>query len=428
MAESQTSQAWARLAERYRLPERLANGEPVHLSADEIKAVGEREPRLMTKFDTRESRPSQLAGATILPLTNGTYVVLPGDGYHDLHDLPATRQWRLPKVAADLQTLPWSEGPCSESQALDMALAAGVLGDFLGEPRVQLTVRGRRRSPKIEFGFRCNAHVERIVVEGVQIEVDSGLEGEGIHLLEGKLGSRDNFHIRQLYYPLRMWKEQLPEKEVTAVFMTWSNRRFALRRFGFDPLDDYHAIRLVHAVDYVLDEDEELPRLPDVLDRTKAEPLPEEVPFPQADDLRRVIDVVDAVGKGACSQTDIAKLYDFDKRQADYYGNAARFLGLLDRSGRGAFSLSGSGRVFLTSPLPRRNVFIAERIASLPVFRAALVWTLEHQALPDYRAVAEWIAETTNLSGATAQRRSATVLAWTQWLANTFGAGSAIGG
>lgn len=417
---SQTSQAWARLAERFLLGERLASGEAVHLSADEIKEVGGREPRLMTKFDTRESRPPQLAGATILPLTNGTYAVLPGDGYHDLHDLPATKKWRLPKVAADLKTLPWTEGPCSESQALDMALAAGVLGDFLDDPRVYLTVRGRRRSPKIEFGFRCKAHVERIVVDGVQIEVDSGLEGEGVHLLEGKLGSRDNFHIRQLYYPLRMWKEQLPEKEVTAVFMTWSNRRFALRKFSFDPLDDYHAIQLVHAVDYVLDEDEELPRLSDVLERTRAESLPEEIPFPQADDLRRVIDVVDAVGKGSSSQADLASIYEFDKRQADYYGNAARFLGLLERGGPGAFSLSEAGHRFLVSPLPRRNVLLAERIASLPVYRAALAWMLEHHALPDYRAVAEWIAEATGLSGATAQRRSATVLRWMQWLANAF--------
>jgi len=419
MAESQTSQAWARLAERYRLLERLATGESVKLSADEIKEVGGREPRLMTKFDTRESRPPQLAGATILPLTNGTYVVLPGDGYHDLHDLPATKQWSLPKVAADLRTLPWSTGPCSESQALDMALASGILGDFLSDPRVYLTVRGRRRSPKIEFDFRCKAHVERVVSDGVQIEVDSGLEGEGVHLLEGKLGSRDNFHIRQLYYPLRMWKEQLPEKEVTAVFMTWSNRRFALRRFSFDPLDDYHAIRLAHAVDYVLDEDEELPRLADVLGRATEEPLPEEIPFPQADDLRRVVDVVDAVGKGACSQAEIAKVYDFDKRQADYYGNAAAFLGLLER-GRAAFSLSEGGRRFLVSPLPRRNVMIAERIAALPVFRTALAWTLEHHALPDHRTVAEWIAVSTGLAGATAQRRAATVLRWMSWLASTF--------
>lgn len=421
MAESQTAQAWARIAVRHRLEERLAQGESVQLSADEIKEVGRREPRLMTKFDTRESRPSLLARATILPVTNGTYVVLPGDGYHDLHDLPTAKRWPLPRAASDLRTLPWSTGPSSESQALDMALAAGILGDFLSDQRIYLTVRGRRRSPRMEFNFRCEAQVERVIADGVQIEVDSGLEGEGIHLLEGKLGSRDNFHIRQLYYPLRMWMHEVRDKDVNAVFMTWSNRRFALRRFTFDPADDYHAIRLAEAVDYVLDEDEELPSLAELLDRTAAEPLPDEIPFPQADDLRRVIDVVDAVGKGCRSQTDIARVYDFDKRQADYYGNAAAFLGFLER-GRGAFTLSDTGRRFVVSPLPRRNLLVAERVASLPVFRTALTRLLEERAMPEHGVVAELISEATGLSGATPRRRAATVLSWTEWIANTLGA------
>jgi hypothetical protein len=85
MPVSPTSEAWARLAERHRLRERLALGEVVRLSADEIRTAG-REPRLMTKFDTRESRPLELSDTTILPVTNGEYLLLPGDGYADLPD------------------------------------------------------------------------------------------------------------------------------------------------------------------------------------------------------------------------------------------------------------------------------------------------------------------------------------------------------
>jgi len=219
-----------------------------------------------------------------------------------------------------------------------------------------------------------------------------------------------------------MWRHEVPDKEVNAVFMTWSNRRFALRRFTFDPVDDYHSIHLASAVDYVLDEDEALPSLTELLDATKQDPLPGEVPFPQADDMRRVIDVVDAVGKGCRSQSEIASVYDFDKRQADYYGNAAAFLGLLER-GRGAFTLSPPGRQFVVSPLSRRNLLVAERVASLPVFRTVLTCLVEDGALPQDEMVAEWIAATTGLAGATPRRRAATVLSWVQWAASTFDAG-----
>lgn len=420
MPQSLTSDAWARIDERLRVQARIARGDPVYVDADEIKRISGREPRLMTKFDTRESRPSVLARATVLPLTNGRYVIVGGDGYHGLASQDPPKRWSLPPHAAALRTLPWTIGPSSESQALDMALAAGVLSDFLGEEHLFLTVRGRRRSPRFEFEFRGTSGASRFVAEGVQIEVDSGLEGESIHLIEGKLGTRDNFHIRQLYYPLRMWREEVPRKNATAVFMTWSNRRFALRRFEFDPLDKYHAIRLAASTDYVLDEEHETPSLARILEQTSRERLPADVPFPQADDMRKVVDVVDAVGKGCRTQDRIAALYDFNKRQADYYGNAATFLGLLEH-GRGEFSLSSAGRAFLVSGLEKRNALVVSRLAALPVLRPALAWVVENNALPELDVVCEWIESSTRLTGATPRRRALTVLSWARWAAGVTG-------
>lgn len=420
MGKSPTTLAWERVATHYRLAERLGAGEVVTLTAQGIKDVSGREPRLMTKFDTRESRPEQLAEATILPTSNGSYVVLPGDGYSDLPEEADVKSWRLPREAGELRTLPWSTGPASESQALDMALAAGMLDDFLEDEGVRLTVRGRRRAPAFDFDFRCQTKTERVNVEGVQIEVDSGLEGQAIHLVEGKLGARTNFHVRQLYYPLRMWRSEVPSKEVNAIFMSWSNKRFAFRKLGFNPLDEYHAIHLVKALDYVLEEEASLPSLAELLDRTRPTTLPIAAPFPQADDMRRVIDIVDAVAMGRESKTEIAELYDFDKRQADYYANAATFLGLLERSENG-FLLSPLGRELRSGTLARRSILISERVASLPVFREALVAILEQNVSPDYATVERWIINSTKLSGATPRRRAATVLSWATWVARTLG-------
>jgi hypothetical protein len=415
-----TSLAWDRLDERHSLASRLASNEVIYLDADEIRNVGAREPRLMTKFDTRACRPSLLRQTTILPVSNGGYVLLPGDGYADVSDAQVHRRWRLPDSVASLRTLPWSSGPTSESQALDMALTSGLLGDFLEDQQARLTVRGRLRSPKFDFGFRCRHGNVRVNVDGVQIEVDSGLEGDRIHLVEAKLGSRGDFHVRQLYYPLRMWMMRVPGKAVTTSLLTWSNRVFSLRRYEFDPGDAYHGLRLVAGVDYVIDEERREERralsLRDILGAVpERRPLPK--PFPQADDMAKVIDVVDAVGAGCEDANSIQERYDFVGRQADYYGNAGVFLDLLARK-KGGFILSASGPRFRTSTIEERTAMIAASLASLPVFRDALEHLDTSGHPPTIGTVAMWIEQQTELTGDTPVRRAKTVISWTQWIAN----------
>ncbi len=131
-----TGDAWQRLSERLDLTTRLLeSGEPIIVTAETIKEITGREPRLMSKFDTRESRPLALAQATILPVTNGTYAILSGDGYADVPPPTAVKHWRSPTQATRLGTLPWKTGPTSESQVLDMAGATGLLHDFPGRSR-----------------------------------------------------------------------------------------------------------------------------------------------------------------------------------------------------------------------------------------------------------------------------------------------------
>ena len=297
-----------------------------------------------------------------------------------------------------------------------MAVATGLLEDFLGESELRLTVRGRLRAPRFEFGFRAQHAQLPLVADGVQVEVDSGFEGEGIHLIEAKLGTRSNFHVRQLYYPMRMWDLLVPSKKVSTIFLSWSNRRFSLRRFSFEPLTDYHALASSAAIDYVLDEPRAVPTLAEVLDATKLGPLPLGLPFPQADDLRRVIDVVDAIAAGCSSRTRIAARYGFDERQSDYYGNAAAFLDLLVRAD-GAFELSAIGRSFVSADLSGRHRLLLRQMAIKPVFRQCLTQVASAGRLPPRGEVAEQISRDTGLSGATPLRRATTVLCWLRWAA-----------
>ncbi len=409
-----TSDGWQRLSERLELTKRLAaSAEPVIVSADTIRQVAGREPRLMSKFDTRESRPASLAQATILPISNGKYAILGGDGYADVPAPRIVRHWHAAKPAARLGSLPWQSAPTSESQALDMANASGLLHDFFGDPDACLTIRGRLRSPKFSFQFQTLRGSVPLTVDGVQIEVDSGFEGAALHLIEAKLGARTNFHIRQLYYPLRMWTALLPEKAVSALFLTWSNRCYSLRKFRFDPLDHYHGLVVSDAVDYYLDEPGPIPTLDVLLDSTNEEDCAE-LPFPQADDLRRVIDVVDAVFAGTTTRSGLATRFDINDRQADYYANAAAYLGFVHRGAEG-FELTALGTQFTSLVYAARQVLLLRQIVRRPVFRQAIAQLCASGSLPTRERVADWVSSATGLTGRTPLRRAATVLAWVRW-------------
>lgn len=57
------------------------------------------------------------------------------------------------------------------------------------------------------------------VKTGVQVEVDLGCEGRrDIVLIEAKVGQPQDFIIRQLFYPYRKWKPEIPQKRVRPWF------------------------------------------------------------------------------------------------------------------------------------------------------------------------------------------------------------------
>lgn len=410
---SLTGDGWQRLNQHLRLSERLAaSSEPVFVSADIIKQLTGREPRLMSKFDTRESRPPALADATILPVTNGSYAILPGDGYADVPAPSLIKHWRPSKAAARLGSLPWDTGPTSESQILDMANATGLLHDFLEDEDACLTIRGRLRSPRFEFEFDTPHGRTPLAVDGVQIEVDSGFEGSQLHLIEAKLGARSNFHVRQLYYPLRMWAALLPQKPISALFLAWSNRCYSLRKFLFDPVRLYHSWALAKSVDYYLDEPAPIPSLEQLLESTPEEDSP--LPFPQADDVRRVIDIVDAVAAGVVARPEIAARFDINERQADYYANAAAYLGLVRRL-NGGFEPTSEGKQFVSQSFSRRQTALLQRLLRRPVFRRAAEALCTTGGYPSKEQIGDWISSTTRLSGETPLRRAGTVIAWLRW-------------
>ena len=207
----------------------------------------EKEPRLLCKHDAREDRPSifQRKGVFILPVKNGIYNIVKGEGYVDIPDIGSKTQLYKPRLDFELDTA--SVGN-SEMQHLDYAYATSVIRTFIGDDDLVLTIRGRKYTPKFDF----NVGGQQIKVEKVQTEVDAGYEGrDKVVLVEAKNRNSTNVIIRQLYYPYRQWQERTRKKVIPLFFQKEPDDNvYSIWQFKFTPKNNYNGIKLVKAARY----------------------------------------------------------------------------------------------------------------------------------------------------------------------------------
>lgn len=421
MAEHETNIAWKKLFFSLNIKERLSEDGQVYITAKDIKKISNHEPRLMCKFDSRNSRPKIIkdSGVTILPIKNGEYVLVQGDGYKNLpriHNSLEFLEWPFKK---NLQTLP--KEPRSESQVIDLAFATGLLTHFLEDDNLTLTIRGRLRSEQFKFLFKGINKTHQFVVDGVQIEVDAGYEGDKIYLIEAKMGERDDFHVRQLYYPLRMWMEYGVTKQVIPIFISYANEIISISQYNFDNILEYSSISLIKSKNYTFEPYPLHLSLMDIIKKVhETKNDIEDIPFPQADDIRKVRDTVDLVAWGYNSRDKIAEFWRINKRQGDYYANAALFLGFIYKSAN-SWKLTDKGKIFVHLPTTRRNKMLAESVLQNPAFYQASITflTKENYSLED---IYEILKKNTKapLSKTTLHRRASTINSWIKYLTTIF--------
>ncbi len=417
---SRTNEAWKTLFDRHNIPDELQRHGRFVISAGEIKK--EREPRLMAKFDSRDARPAifKQHEIGILPVQNGTYVLLKEDVYYDVNSAPGKIISHSPGELRHVVGIPWRESLRSESQALDAAFISSMLSEFTGQ-KTHLTIRGRLRTPEFDF---CVGDT-RLNVKGVQVQIDAGFESaDRIYLIEAKNGEREDFIIRQLYYPFRMWNIIQDSKEIVPVFVTYSNRVFTFRSYRFREPNQYNSITLRRQRSYTLDTKKPLTSLHDILTQTYLSNLPDDIPFPQADDIHKVMDVVEAVGAGAQKKTDIIARHDYSERQGDYYPNAAAYLGFIERhtAQPGKWKLTGLGERFARQTRYDRIDLLVKQLARSPVFREALHYLNQNETPPPRSRIVEYMKTAategaiSRVTGKTLTRRASTVLSWIEWV------------
>lgn len=385
-----------------------------------------RESRLMTKFDHRANLPEIFRdnGLAILPVTRGSYVIGRFEAY-------AAQPYAkgLEPVAYALPANLESLDPAalfSEAAAINCAFVSGMIDGIAGGRTVQ-TVSGKMGTSKFDFRIRSGTgESRRISVENSQCEIDGGFESpEALVLIEAKNAVSEDFIIRQLYYPYRLWQGKI-SKKVVPVFLSYSDDVFHFFIYEFADPQDYNSITLVAQKNCVLTPErigwEDIRIL---LKHVRPAPEPAE-PFPQADRFDRVVDLLALLARGEADGEFITQNYDFDPRQTQYYTGAAKYLGLIEGSA-GSYFPSEAGERILRLGRKAKRLALAKAILSHEVFHQACLLYLERSGPPSRDEIVS-LMKASPLRGLgsdeTYRRRARTVTAWVEWILRLQSGGS----
>jgi hypothetical protein len=421
--KSKNDIAWESLFETHNILEEINKNGVYKISAKAINT--RREARLMTKFDHRIQLPSifKQNHLTIQPDSRGSYIVgrfksyesLPKESFIDITEIP---------FPSYLETIN-PTNIYSESCAILCAYNTGMIDDLLNE-ETKFTVSGRMSTGRFSYFINStqdNTSYE-INVDNSQCEIDSGFEGDNIlAIIEAKNQTVDDFLVRQLYYPYRLWKNKT-QKQVIPIFLFYSNDIFSFYIYRFTDDKYYNSIELVNQKKYQIgSNDIELEDILSILERVKIKPENKGVPFPQADSFVRIVDLIMQIYNinTSLSQEDITSNYAFDVRQAQYYTNAAIYLDLVqkttDREQGVMYSITERGVNIIERTPKRRNLALVECILEKRVLNKTLQLYLQKGSKPTLSQVVEIMLEAElDLNLNTMSRRGQTVLAWIDWI------------
>ncbi len=413
--------AWEALFEEYRIIDEVSDKGFFEIESNQINKV--RESRLMAKFDHYVNLPiifreNQLS---ILPVSRSKYVIGNFDTYfkirnnNDVEVIPVDFPEEIESI--DYTNL------YSESSALNCAFNAGIIDDLVGE-KVYYTLSGRMSTDNFSFyisnfnNLKCN-----INVKNSQCEIDAGFESENyLVLLEAKNYSVDDFIIRQLYYPYRLWLGKT-SKEVIPVLMTYSNDVFSFFIFKFENALDYNSLTIVDQKNYIIDSEKvQSDDVFKIFNEVNIVAESDNIPFPQADNFERVVDLLSLLVEKDLTKDEITENYQFDVRQTNYYTDAGRYIGLISKykdsiSKEIIYFLTDEGKSILRRRHKRKCLELTRKILEHRVFYEVFNLAANTGEIPDKNEVCK-VMQGSNLgiNDTTIARRSTTVRKWLEWI------------
>ena len=416
---NKTEESWGKLFEEHEILKKIEKKGFFEITSKQINKY--RESRLMAKFDHKSNLPEIFLKnkLSILPITRGSYIISTFDAYQKLQVHSSEIEfYGLPENIDSIDP----HNLYSESAALHCAYLSGMIDDVLEEDSA-FTISGRMSTSKFSYMINIDAQNPlTIQVTNSQCEIDGGFESKSkLAIIEVKNFLPRDFIVRQLFYPYRLWKNKF-HKEIVPVFMTYSNDVFSFFIYEFKNESIYNSIHLIKQKNFMISEEKiTLDDIIHCLNSAKIVNEPE-VPFPQADSFARIIDLLGLLYVQDLDKEEITLNYDFDKRQTDYYTNAAIYLGLIEKTRKKdviAYTLTSSGRRILSQKHKAKNLDLIKLILSHRIFNESLKLNLQHSCTPTKHQIIQIMKRYPPYkvsSERTFERRASTVIGWIYWI------------
>lgn len=431
--------AWEQLFEKYNIKEEIDKTGYYIISSSQINEF--RQARLMTKFDNKKTLPKLFKdnNLAILPISGTNYIIGNFQLYKNIPSIDTPIEFM--EFPSQIESIDCNKIN-SETIALNCAYISKIIDNFLNEENKRIgvlpTVAGKMSSGQFEFKVdsSINTGFYTIPVDRTGIEIDAGYEtDESLVLIEAKNVIADDFLVRQLYYPYRLWKEKV-KKKVRTIFMQYHNGIFSLYEYEFKEPNRYNSLDLIKSKRYSIVNPEEMKITEqDILDIIKNIKIVDEpeVPFPQANSFDRVICLLEMLNTDTIkSKEEITEEFEFDPRQTDYYFNAGKYLGFLEET---KIVVAENGKNMekpaITLTLRGKKMFnISHKNRQLEYVKAILEHKVFNEVFNEYLANNKTIEkeklikimEKSNLynlnSDVTIKRRSSTIQRWIEWIIN----------
>ncbi|MFS9251479.1 type II restriction enzyme [Streptococcus infantis] len=432
MGKINVSDAWQVLIDKYDILTEILNNGFFKISALQIKEV--KEPRLMAKWDSSEQLPSSLKNnkINILPDSRSSYILSDFLLYEKLPKVVEHVKNMAKVELPDLQTID-VDNITSEANAINVLQISGILEDFLEldvDDILYGTFNGRMSSGKFDFKVDTKRKIPlKVDVDRTQIEIDGGFESNHcVVILEAKNVLHEDFHIRQLYYPYRLWESKV-DKPVRLIFSIYTNKIFRLMEYRFKEKWNYSSIELVRTKNYSLEDTSiTLDEIKDVYDSIEdIEVISDNmngessVPFIQADNFERIVSLLENMYDNPMTSEEIIELMKFTIRQKEYYFNAGKYLGLFQRIKEDKvtkYGLTNVGVAVYKKSYKERQLELVKLILSHRIFRDLFGEIIETGMIPDKGRVVELELEYNVCSIDVASRRATSVIGWLNWIFN----------
>ena len=155
------------------------------------------------------------------------------------------------------------------------------------------------------------------------------------------------------------------------------------------------------------------------IETVNEEAILDSTPYPQADNVLKLFSFATCLKNSLILDEEIMESLDITKRQVSYYGNALKYLGLVERR-QGSFLLTKKGIKFANLTGKKKRVFFAEACLLIPTINATFIKRIESPTF-NIKTIMKILKDSgLHISSEyTLKRRATTIKSWISFIEST---------